>query len=165
MPIVPIVLAEVRLGAAGPDLARYFVVVGALLVLILLVGLGLRRLVAGSLRTRATRRSLAVIDVLPLGGRRQLTVVRCYDRTFALGLGEREVSLVAELDPAHASDGEEGSRSPLGTTGPTGGPAGGAQPQFERLLETARRRLTLERAAQAEPATREPVTRDGELVG
>jgi hypothetical protein len=38
------------------------------------------------------------MDVLPLGGRSRLAVVRCYDRTFLLGMGEREVSLVAELD-------------------------------------------------------------------
>ena len=39
-----------------------------------------------------------MVDILPLGGKRQLAVVRCYDRTFALGLGEKDVSLVAELD-------------------------------------------------------------------
>jgi flagellar biogenesis protein FliO len=40
---------------------------------------------------------------LPLGGKQRLAVVRCYDRTFALGLGEKEVSLVAEIDPVHAA--------------------------------------------------------------
>ena len=44
-------------------------------------------------------RSLSVLDVLPLGGKRRLAVVRCYDRTFVLGLGDREISAIAELDP------------------------------------------------------------------
>ncbi len=61
-----------------------------------------KKLVAGSLRAKAAKRSLQIVDVLPLGGKHKLAVVRCYDRTFALGLGEREVSLIAELDPIHA---------------------------------------------------------------
>jgi flagellar biogenesis protein FliO len=41
---------------------------------------------------------LAVVDVLPLGKRQRAVVVRCYDRNFLIGLGEKEVSLLAELD-------------------------------------------------------------------
>jgi flagellar biogenesis protein FliO len=58
-----------------------------------------RRVLRGSLRARAARRSLAVVDVLPLGTRQKLVVVRCYDRSFLLGVGDKEVSVVAELDP------------------------------------------------------------------
>ena len=118
-----------RLGADGLDLTRYFLVVGALLGAVLLAGLLLKRVISGSLKARASKRSLAVVDVLPLGGKRQLAVVRCYDRTFALGLGDKDVSLVAELDAvigkeqAAASDGEP----------------------FERLLDVARTRLSQRR--------------------
>jgi len=118
-----------RLGADGLDLTRYFLVVGALLGAVLLAGLLLKRVISGSLKARASKRSLAVVDVLPLGGKRQLSVVRCYDRTFALGLGDKDVSLVAELDAvigkeqAAASDGEP----------------------FERLLDVARTRLSQRR--------------------
>lgn len=83
---------------AGPELGWMATVVAILLVLILAVAYGVRRVVGGAWRARAARRSLSVLDVLPLGGRRQVVVVRCYDRTFALGLGDKEVSLVAELD-------------------------------------------------------------------
>ena len=118
-----------RLGADGLDLTRYFLVVGALLGAVLLAGLLLKRVISGSLKARASKRSLAVVDVLPLDGKRQLAVVRCYDRTFALGLGDKDVSLVAELDAvigkeqAAASDGEP----------------------FERLLDVARTRLSQRR--------------------
>jgi flagellar biogenesis protein FliO len=93
-------------GTEGPDLARYFVVCAILILVTALVAWGFRRLVAGNLRTRAAKRSLQVIDVLPLGGKRRLAVVRCYDRTFVLGLGDREVSPIAELDSVIAPEKE-----------------------------------------------------------
>jgi flagellar biogenesis protein FliO len=83
--------------AAGVDLTGYLVVCLALVAGVVAVGWLFRRLVAGGVRARASRRSLQVIEALPLGGKRSLAVVRCYDRTFVLGMGEKEVGLVAEL--------------------------------------------------------------------
>ncbi len=84
--------------SSGPDLA--WMATAIVISLSVLVGVGFlaRRVLGAAWRSRAERRSLGVIDVLPLGGRRQLLVVRCYDRTLALGVGDREVSLLAELD-------------------------------------------------------------------
>ena len=93
-------------GTQGPDLTRYFVVCSALLVGILALAWGFRRIVGRSITRRAAKRSLQVMDVLPMGGKRKLAVVRCYDRTFLLGMGERELSLVAELDPVIAPEAE-----------------------------------------------------------
>lgn len=124
-------------GSPGPELTRYLAVVALLVVAIGGVAWAFRRLMAGSLRLRAARRSLQVIDVLPLGGKRQLSIVRCYDRTFALGLGEKDVSLVAELDPVTTGEGERDT--------PT-------EDDFDRLIEVARARLERRRA-------------DGERVG
>jgi flagellar biogenesis protein FliO len=119
----------VSAAAADPDLSRYLAVTGLLVLAIAALAFGFRRLVAGAWRQRAARRSLAVVDVLPLGGKRRLSVVRCYDRTFLLGLGEREVTLIAELDAAAVA--------------PEGLPAGAAPDAdgFERLLEAAHARL------------------------
>ena len=91
-------LVRSDLGPAGFDLWNYLLVCG--LVLGLLVGAAyvLRRFVAGSVRRRAAERSLRVVDMLPLHGRVKLVVVRCYDRSFLLGLGEKEVRSIAELD-------------------------------------------------------------------
>ena len=83
----------------GPDLTRYFLVCGLLIAATVVTGVLFRRLLRGSLRARAAKRSLGVVDVLPLGTRQKLVVVRCYDRSFLLGVGDKEVSLVAELDP------------------------------------------------------------------
>ena len=94
----------VPLSASGPDLTRYLTVCGILLLSILALAWGFKKLVGGAVRARAASRSLQVIDLLPLGGKQRLAVVRCYDRTFALGLGEKEVALVAEIDPVHAAD-------------------------------------------------------------
>ena len=73
-------------GTSGPDLTRYFLVCGGLLLLAALLGFGFRRVVGRTLSARAAQRSLQVIDVLPLGGKQKLAVVRCYDRSFLLGL-------------------------------------------------------------------------------
>ena len=93
-------------GTEGPDLTRYLLICSLLLVGIVGLAWGFRRLVGRNLAARAARRSLQVMDLLPMG-KQKLAVVRCYDRTFLLGIGEREVSLVAELDPAIAPEREE----------------------------------------------------------
>ena len=83
---------------AGPDLTRYVLVCAALLLGILGTAYLFKRFLAGTVRRRAAKRSLRVVDVLPLGGKQKLVVVRCYDRSFLLGLGEKELSSIAELD-------------------------------------------------------------------
>lgn len=123
MPCAPLVLA-ISSTAAGPDLSRYFLACAGIVAAIGVLAFFFKRLVAGSLRAKAAKRSLQVVDVLPLGGKHKLAVVRCYDRTFALGLGEREVSLIAELDPIHAE-------SPAARTGSQEGD------EFERTLAHA----------------------------
>lgn len=83
----------------GLDMTQYALVCFGLVAMILALGWAAKRFLAGNLRQRASQRSMKIVDVLPLGGKRQLAVVRCYDRTFVLGLGERDVTLVTELDP------------------------------------------------------------------
>src|SRR5262245_30619308 len=91
------------LGPAGFDLSNYLLVCGLLLGLLVGAAYLVRRFVAGSVRRRAAQRSLRVVDVLPLHGRVKLVVVRCYDRSFLLGLGDKEVSSIAELDPEESA--------------------------------------------------------------
>lgn len=143
-------LTEPRLDA-GFDLGRYLALVGGLLATLFVVAWGLRRVLATSVRQRAARRSLRVVDVLPLGGRRQLTVVRCYDRTFLLGLGEKDVSLVAEIDPVTVEDGKP---EPAGVA-----PGDPETRRFEALFERARAKLDgrVGKAAARRPAPEEGV--------
>ena len=89
---------ESTLPGQGPDLTRYFLVCGALLVSTGGLAYLFRRFLAHRLRERASRRSLQVLDVLPLGTKQKVAVVRCYDRSFVLGVGDKEVHLIAELD-------------------------------------------------------------------
>ena len=93
----------------GPDLTRYALVCFALLLGILGVAYLFKRFLADSLRRKAAQRSLRVVDVLPLGGKQKLVVVRCYDRSFLLGLGEKEVNSIAELDAEEAVAATESS--------------------------------------------------------
>ena len=86
----------------GPDLNQYLLISAAMVVLVGAVGWFLQRTMSGSIRARAHKRSLRVIDVLPMGGKKKLAVVRVYDRTFVLGLGDKEISIVSELDPSVA---------------------------------------------------------------
>lgn len=85
-------------GSSGPDLTRYMLVCGGLLVLVAGLGFAFRKLVHSTLRARAAQRSMQVLDVLPMGGKQKLAVVRCYDRTFLIGVGDKELSNIAELD-------------------------------------------------------------------
>ena len=125
---------------SGPDLTRYLLVCGGLLIGIVVLAWGFRKLLADQLRARASRRSLALVDVLPLGGKRQLGVVRCYDRTFVLGLGEKDVRLIAELDPEVASSkGKDKQTAP-------------ANREFRGVLDAARKEaVTIPRPEQQPP--------------
>ena len=98
MSIAPVPAVPEAVTAQGPDLTRYFLVCAGVLLLVVVLAWLFRRFVAESMRRRAAKRSLSVTDVLPLGGRQKLIVVRCYDRSFLLGLGDKEITSVAELD-------------------------------------------------------------------
>ena len=93
----------------GPDLTRYFAVCSVLLVAIGLLAWGFKKLIAGNLSLRAAKRNLQILDVLPMGGKQKLAVVRCYDRAFLIGLGDKEISSISELDGviAHEADAKD----------------------------------------------------------
>jgi flagellar biogenesis protein FliO len=110
---------------AAPDLTRYLLVCGSAIAVLIGALWVFRRFVAERIRARAAKRSLQVVDVLPLSSKHKLVVVRCYDRTFLLGLGEKEVRSIAELEPAEA-------RAPQPAAAPGSAAAG---PTFERTLE------------------------------
>jgi flagellar biogenesis protein FliO len=107
------------------DWTRYLLVCLGLLSLVLLGGMGLKRLAQGQLTQRAGRRSLQVLDLLPLGRRQRLAVVRCYDRTFVVGVGERELCLLGEL---------EGELSPARPTAAPAAASAGHRARFTDLL-------------------------------
>jgi flagellar biogenesis protein FliO len=105
-----LVLVPEAVRASGPDLTRYLAVCAGTITALGILAWVFRRFVARHVRARAARRSLQVLDVLPLSGKQKLVVVRCYDRSFLLGVGDREVRGIAELD---APDGEGGAAADL----------------------------------------------------
>ncbi|MBL4770249.1 MAG: flagellar biosynthetic protein FliO [Planctomycetes bacterium] len=152
----------------GPNLTRYFAVLGGVGVVLVLTAIGIRKLVnKGSLGFKGLQRSLEVVDMLPLGSRRHVAVVRCYDRTFAIGLGEKSVSLLAELDADMVNNerrkspraGKSKERPSIGglrsILKPQGQNRVKTQPEasgvtgdsFERLLDQAQQQLDAKRAA------------------
>lgn len=101
--VLPLALLEdiaTAQGRSGPDLTRYVLVCATLLLALGGLAWFLRRTIGGTAVTKAGRRSLQVLDVLPLGGKQRVCVVRCYDRTFVLGVGEKEIGLISEIDAA-----------------------------------------------------------------
>ncbi|MEO6708109.1 MAG: flagellar biosynthetic protein FliO [Planctomycetota bacterium] len=116
----------------GPDMTQYFGVCVGLILLVVLGGYAFKRLFAHTLSTRAARRSLQIVDVLPLGGKQRLAVVRCYERTFVVGLGDKEMCLVTELDAQSTPELVASSVEPL--------PTPADQSAFQRLLRAARPR-------------------------
>jgi flagellar biogenesis protein FliO len=133
---------------SGPDLTRYLLVCGLLIGCVAALGWVFKRFLSGRLKARAAQRSLQIMDVLPLGGKQRLAVVRCYDRTFALGLGEKEISLIAELDAVIAP-----AREPA----PTRADAAA----FKQILEDMRKRGEIAPA----PRRAEPRAATKELYG
>jgi len=109
------ILFQTPLGPEGPDLTRYALVCIILLAAICALAWGFKRMFAGALERRANRRSLSVLDVLPVGGKQKLMVVRCYDRTFLLGAGDGGLQSIAELDPetGEDADGDEDKGTPF----------------------------------------------------
>jgi flagellar biogenesis protein FliO len=93
-------LPSLHLALAQSQLMRYWVVVGALLGALLLASFLIKRLGLRHKLLRSVRRSFEVLDVLPVGRSQRLCVVRCYDRTFLIGVGDKELCSVAELDQA-----------------------------------------------------------------
>jgi flagellar biosynthetic protein FliO len=120
--------------ASGPDLTRYFVVCAGLIAAVLALAWLFRRTLGVQLKARAARRSLQVLDVLPLSGKQKLVVVRCYDRSFLLGTGEKEVRVLAELDVAPAPRPESSAMPSTAVLEAEPRPAGAAR-SFGTTLE------------------------------
>jgi len=100
MPIASLLPAflEAESRTSSPDLTRYVMVCVSMVLLVIALSFGFRKLLAKNLKRRAAARSLQVVDMLPLGGKQRLVVVRCYDRQFLIGVGDKELSSIAELD-------------------------------------------------------------------
>jgi flagellar biogenesis protein FliO len=122
---IPIVLALGAEPLPGPDLTRYFLVCAATISALVGAAWFFRKYLAGHIKARAAKRSLQVLDVLPLGGKQKLVVVRCYDRSFLLGLGEKEVRSIAEL----------GLESATGELAAAAAPVSEPAAPFARVLE------------------------------
>ncbi len=185
MPMLSLIpLAADASQAQGPDLTRYFAVLGGVALVLILLAVGLKRLVSHStFGIGRQRKGMQVLEVVSLGARRQMAVVRCYDRTFALGLGEKQVALIAELDSElvqHESATPEAVPSEeLRPRARRQRPAAPAKPQapvtassadpFEALLERAQAQLQARRAAEsrssAAPATPSPVAQQAAPSG
>jgi flagellar biogenesis protein FliO len=119
-------LASLERANAGLDMTQYLAVCVGLIAAIAFAGYAFKRFFAKSITARAARRSLQILDVLPLGGKQRLAVVRCYDRTFVVGLGDKEMCLVSELDSQALPELAPKAHDPI--------PAFADQSAFQRLL-------------------------------
>lgn len=112
-----------------------FLVIGGL---IYLTYFGLRRYVSWSRDSRAKKRSVGVIDSIPLGGKRCVTVTRVYDRILVLGVGEDSITLLTEIN-------EEGMEKPAAP----GKASKAAEPFLNLLSNLTRKRQPVEKIATA----------------
>ena len=147
-------LDKVAAKNVGPDMTQYFMVCVGLIALVVLGGYAFKRVFARSLSARAARRSLQIVDVLPLGGKQRLAVVRCYERTFVVGLGDKEMCLVTELDAQSTPELVALSIEPL--------PTEADQSTFQRLLRAARPRAPRKMTA-PQPSGAPALSREGVL--
>jgi len=154
-----LVLAEEVARASGPDLTRYLAVCAAAIVALLSLAWVFKRYLAGHLKARAAKRSLQVLDVLPLSGKQKLVVVRCYDRSFLLGLGEKEVRSIAELDLAAEPRGSLSASAELALEPAAPPRATSELPSFATTLD---HELVLQPSAARPPKS--PVERKGGIL-
>lgn len=66
-------------------------------VLIYLTYFGLKRYMNWSRGNTNRKRAVGVVDTIPLGGKKFVSVTRIYDRVLVLGVGEDSISLLTEL--------------------------------------------------------------------
>lgn len=85
-------------GTGNPDLTQYGILIASLLAAVAFLAWAFKRFVGGSLIRKADERALQICDVLPLGGKQKMAVIRCYDRSFFLGISDHHIDLIAELD-------------------------------------------------------------------
>ncbi len=103
---------EALLGeSAGQTIDTLFQALGFALVCVLLVGVGavlvIRRLTQGTWRRPSrAQRILKIVDSVPLGGRRSLTVAKVHDHLLVLGVGPDTVQLLVEITEENAGDAE-----------------------------------------------------------
>ena len=84
-----------------------------------------------------------------MGGKQKLAVVRCYDRAFLIGLGDKEISSISELDGVVANESE--AKEPAD------------KQSFEQALDLISRAMPGRKPRESKP---EGSTRGmGELVG
>jgi len=160
-PALALVETTVEPGTEGPDLTLYLLT--CVLVIAGICGLGwlLRQFLARTVQARAAKRSLQVVDVLPLGGKQKLAVVRCYDRSFLLGLGEKEVRSIAELDVEAL---QPAADQPAEAEAKTIHPVRSLEDFEEALRQTREQERAVEAPAAAVPTPsvpRRPVLDDG----
>jgi len=121
------------------------------IALLVLVGLGagvvamVRTSRSSASRRRGRARSVEVLDVLALGGKRSIAVARVYDRVLVLGIGDGPVSLLTEV---RDDDGAEAETPAVAAPIPAPPAAAPALEPFRQLLS---RMSATRRAPVAEP--------------
>lgn len=85
-------------GTGSPDLTQYGILIASLLAAVAFLAWAFKRFIGGNMIRKADERALQVCDVLPLGGKQKMAVIRCYDRSFFLGISDHQIDLIAELD-------------------------------------------------------------------
>ena len=109
---VPAIVGETGSAASGVEVAaeplsipaqRLAVVFLLICGLIYLTYFGLKRYMNWQKISSGKRRSVGVIDTIPLGGKRFVTVTRVYDRILVLGVGDETVTLLTELNDEEMS--------------------------------------------------------------
>ncbi len=139
--------------ATEPDMTRYLVVSGALLGALFLASFLVRRLVGSSRLSLGSRKGIQILEAASLGGSKKAVVVRCYDRTFLVGVGDKEVCSIAELDSEYV-DADRGGQA---TQAPNfAGLLGGAAPGPAATQPKARRATPVPQPAGAGAAEGDP---------
>lgn len=125
------------------------------LVFLLICGLlyltyfGMKKYSSWSRNSVNKKRSVGVLDTIPLGGKRYVTVTRVYDRILVLGVGEDNITLLTEL-----KEGEEATPAIAAAATNSTKAMRGVKPaeHFANLLASLTKKRTAKEATVSETA-------------
>ncbi len=89
-------------GAPAPDLFRYALSMTAVIGLLICALYGIRSWTRKAGRSGRAGRTLEILEALPLGGSKRVCVLRCGERRFLVGLGDKELCALGELGEVEA---------------------------------------------------------------
>lgn len=151
--------ATASTGAPAPDLFRYALSLTVVIGLLICALYGIRSWTRNAGRSGRAGRTLEILEALPMGGSKRVCVLRCGERRFLVGLGDKELCALGELGaveadatPVASADLKTAELTPLAPEMKDSGDGG----RFRGLVQRALKSPLTDLATKTQAATQAP---------